>query len=165
MFDPNTSAAVAAIAAAVTAVLTLAICLANVFQTLAQARASDFENCLNVVTKLAEAQRLVRDAQNDAVRQFEFRELLNLMEALALLSNDKRIEPSTKKVTEHFLNESWAFLLSQDELAPLLEASVTSDSTFLELSTFAKKREKRISGLRRSYRAEQTPTADSATVG
>jgi hypothetical protein len=63
-----------------------------------QGNAADFSNCLEAVRNLAEAQRRVIEAQDCEDRlKFEFRELLNLLEALALLVNDGRIAPSTHK--------------------------------------------------------------------
>ena len=71
-----------------------------------QTSAADFEACLSVVEHLAGAQRTVRDA-DEAHKEFEFIELLNLMEAFALLLNDARPSSSTKKVTGHFLKKPW----------------------------------------------------------
>src|SRR5438445_558314 len=86
----------------------------------AQNRVADFNNCLEVVKQLAEAQRRVRDASDDTRRIFEFRELLNLFEALALLINEKKIPPSTRHYAGHFLEEAWAWLETDAEMADLV---------------------------------------------
>jgi len=144
-------------AAAVTALITLVIAWANYSVARNEARASDFDSCLDVVTKLADAQRRVRDAApGSAERDFEFRELLNLMEALAHLENTKRTGPSTREVTENFLVETYAYLRSQAGLRPFLEASLTSDKTFSGLVKFADRHLTRIEGLSRLYE-QQTP--------
>ncbi len=149
--DANTSAAISAIVAAFTAVLTLGIAWANFSTARTDAKSSDFENCLDVVTKLAEAQRLVRDADNEEAKRFEFRELLNLMEALALLENHKKIAPSTRKFTKHFLIEGWAFLRTSKVTRELLSNSVTGAETFIELTKFAEEHKAAIERLTKIY--------------
>ena len=139
MTDATFWTAVAAIAAAVSAALTLFIAKANLAAAKTDARSSDFDSCLDVVTKLADAQRRVRDTGNDPDREFEFRELLNLMEALALLENDDRIASSTRKVTKHFLLETYTYLQSQPHLVTFLQASITGNETFAELHKFAQR--------------------------
>jgi hypothetical protein len=145
-------AAVAAIAAAISTLLTFIVVGVSFFTARQDAKASDFTSCLDVVTRLADAQRRVRDARdNEDVRQFELRELLNLMEALALLENGNRITPSTRKFTGHFLEEAWAYIRSEPSLRPLLENSITGDETFLELSKFAERRAGKIERLTKHY--------------
>lgn len=158
-------AAVAAMAAAITALITLVIAWANFATARNEARAVDFDSCLDVVTKLADAQRRVRDAApGSPARDFEFRELLNLMEALAHLENTKRTSPSTREVTQDFLIETYAFLRSQPGLRPFLEASLTSDKTFAGLLRFAEKHKTRIEGLIRFYEQQaiaKTPNSSA----
>jgi|SRR5580698_4727944 hypothetical protein len=146
-------AAISAVAAAVTAIITLYIARANFAVARTTANASDFLNCLDVVARLGDAQRRVRDASDQTVQEFEFRELLNLMEALALLENDNRIAPSTRRFTEHFLVESYAFMRSQMALRPLLEKSVTGEETFSELEKFAERRWAKIEHLSDVYQS------------
>ncbi|MEK7993427.1 MAG: hypothetical protein AAB403_06435 [Planctomycetota bacterium] len=117
-----------------------------------QARVADFNNCLEVVKQLGEAQRKVRDANDDAGRLFEFRELLNLLEALAKLYNDRKLQSSTREYVEPFIIESWAWLRSQPEMEPLIASSITGDETYSDILRFAKAHEKRIAALALAYR-------------
>lgn len=153
--DANAWAAVAAIAAAATAVVTLVIALANTAAAWTTAHSADFSNCLDAVAKLGEAQRRVRDAKEEPTRQFEMRELLNLMEALALLENDKKLAPSTRKFTEKFLEEAYAFLQADDGNRDFLDSSVTGADTFAELMKFARKRRGRIEALTKHYKQQK----------
>lgn len=140
-------AAIAAVVSAATAAITLRVATANVDVARTTAQSFDFDSCLGVVTKLANAQRRVRDAKSDAEREFEFRELLNLMEALALLENDDKIASSTRKITRHFLSETYTYLRSQPHLVAFLDASITGDETFAELRKFAERHTGRKSGM------------------
>jgi hypothetical protein len=135
--DANLAAAVAAVAACVTAIITAAIAVANYRVTLAAEKSYDFTACLTVVSQTAQALRLVRDS---ADKEFEFRELLNLLETLAGSVNDGLLRPSTLKMVEPYLIECYAYLRSQPSLKPLLETSVTGDGTFRELYAFASHR-------------------------
>ena len=90
------------------AAIALVALLFSAKAALTQAKAADFNNCLEVVKQLAEAQRRVRDAKDEAEKHFEFRELFNLLEALAKLANDRKLQSSTRDYVEHFLIEAWA---------------------------------------------------------
>jgi hypothetical protein len=149
-------AAIAAIAAASSAGITVLIAAANLTTARTESRSDDFDSCLDVVTKLGDAQRRVFDAGSDQPkRQFEFRELLNLMEALALLENDRRTAKSTRTITNHFLIESYAFLRSDSSQRLFLESSVTGDETFSELVKFAARYKPRIEALSHFYEQQR----------
>ena len=117
-----------------------------------QARVADFNNCLEVVKQLGEAQRKVRNAKDDSERLFEFRELLNLLEALAKLYNDQKLQSSTREYVEPFIVESWAWLRSEPEMAPLIASSITGEETYSDILRFARAHEKRIAALAQAYR-------------
>src|ERR1700734_53651 len=112
--DPNTAAVVSAIAAAVAALFTALIAWPNFAAARTAARSADFDSCLEVIGKLADAQRRVFEARkDDQVWEFEFRELLNLMEGLAKLEKHRRTPTSTRELTNDFLMEGLAHLKSQ----------------------------------------------------
>ncbi|GAA0551874.1 hypothetical protein FHS83_001421 [Rhizomicrobium palustre] len=134
--DANFWAAVAAIASGFTAAITLFIAWANHRVTLAAEKSYDFNSCLTVVFQVGQALRQVRDAPDDK-KEFEFRELLNLLEALAVGVNDKLIQAATRKMVEPFLAECYAYLKTQPSLSELLKNSVTGEGTFCELYKFA----------------------------
>jgi len=159
--QPFAWAAVSAFAAAISATIAAVAAGINLWSVNKNVRATDFNNCLAVVAQLAEAQRKVRDARDEAAKQFEFRELLNLMEALALLENDKRVAPSTQKFTMRFLTESWAFLKSQQHLQQFLRDSMTDTETFAELRRFEEKHSIKIRDLALHYERQQNLTGSS----
>lgn len=117
-----------------------------------QNRSIDFNNCLEVMKQLGEAQRRVRDAGGDESKwQFEIRELLNLMEGLAMLINRKRIGPVASEHTEQFLIEAWACLKADRTHFELIERSITGVDTFGELTRFADKRKAKIQAHANAY--------------
>jgi hypothetical protein len=106
-----------------------------------------------VTSRLADAQRRVREAKDvdEGGYTFEFRELLNLLEALALLHNDNKIAPSTKKFTCKFLEEAIGWIRVNPELAAFMRQSITSDETYHEIQKFEGRRKPNIRTLSRSY--------------
>lgn len=116
-----------------------------------QTSAADFEGCLAVVKQLAEAQRTVRDAPEEH-KEFEFIELLNLLEALALLVNDGRPASSTNRVAAHFLEEALSLIAITPALVDLMRKATTGDGTFSELQKFRSPRAEAIRKNARHYR-------------
>jgi len=164
-WDATTWAAISAVAAAVSAIVTLFIARANTSETRTANRSADFSNCMTVVASLSEAQRRVFIASDNPIRRtFEFRELLNLMEALARLINDGNMTPSTQKITEDFLVEAWAYLHVDPALQALITQSVTGPDTYRELLKFAKKRSSRIAGLIEAYRQQNANQTQATSV-
>ena len=137
----------------VSATIALGSCLSSLLGFRLQTKSIDFNNCLEVVKQLAEAQRRIRDAASNETRDFEIVELLNLMEALALLVNRGRIARSAAEYTGHFLEEAWASLKANDDVLPLVEKSISGADTYSELLKFASGRHKRITALVKAYRA------------
>src|SRR5690348_6339651 len=107
MTAANWITAVAACGSVASATVALFVARYAVRAHAAQTRVADFNNCLEVVKQLADAQRKVREAKSDDDKfKFEFRELLNLLEALALLINDRNVAPSGTRFASHFLREA-----------------------------------------------------------
>jgi hypothetical protein len=121
-----------------------------------QGRSADFANCIEVAGQLRDAMRRVRDERdkdNNEVRyKFELVELLNLLEALALLYNDGRIAASTKKFTKKFLVEALGWIRIDDGMATLMHQAMTSPETYQELKKFEERSKPEIRGLSRLYR-------------
>jgi hypothetical protein len=118
-----------------------------------QGRSADFANCIEVVEQLGDAQRRVLNEREDKERyEFEFRELLNLLEALALLYNDRRIAASTKKFTGKFLDEALGWINIDHGMATLMRDSITGEGTFQELKKFEQRRKPVIRKHSHSYR-------------
>jgi hypothetical protein len=146
----------AAIAGVGSTVISLTALAISASATRTHSRVADFNGCLHALDNLAMAQRRIRDARDETVRIFEIREILNLMEALALLINRGRVGPSTQDFVTHFLEEAWAWLNVDATTHPLIEQSLTSESTFEELRSFARTRAKRISALSLLYKNAST---------
>jgi hypothetical protein len=121
-----------------------------------QGRSADFANCIEVAGQLRDATRRVRNECNrkddEGAYVFEFRELLNLLEALALLYNDGKIAASTKKFTGKFLAEALAWIRIDHGMATLMRQSMTGDDTYLELKKFEERSKPEMRGLSRLYR-------------
>jgi hypothetical protein len=152
--NPSVLATVAAFASALSAAASLVGVWYNRRTAIRQADATDFNNCVGTVRQLAGAQRLVRDAP-EVHREFEFRELLNLMEALALLINDQKVPPSTLRTIDSFLEEAWAHLQADSQMIKLMEDSLTGENTYVELRKFAKPRKRKIEALIKRYQDAQ----------
>jgi hypothetical protein len=120
-----------------------------------EARSHDFDSCLDLIERLGVALRRVRDAQDDGIRDFEFRELLNLMEGLALLENQRRIPKATRKFAKTYLIETYAFLRSEGSTRVLLDSSVTGVTTFDELMQFYDRNRAEIDGLSVAYQKQR----------
>lgn len=149
--DPNQAAIWSALAAVFSAVAASASAYVAWQAKRGQTSVADFEGCLAVVGHLADAQRAVRDAP-DEHKQFEFIELLNLMEALALLLNDGRPPSSTTKVATRFLEEALSWISITPAMAELMRTSTTGEGTFAELQRFRSKRAVQIREDARHYR-------------
>jgi hypothetical protein len=145
--DANQWSAVAAGGSVVAATVSLAVAW---HAKRIQGRSADFANCTEVVEQLGNAMRRVRDASEDHYK-FEFVELLNLLEALALLYNEGKIAPSTKKITCKFLEESLAWIRGDDGMKRLMTDSVTGDETYAELQEFEERRRREIAKRAKSY--------------
>jgi len=151
--DANGWSAVAAACSAVAAAVSLTVAW---HAKRIQGRSADFANCIEVAGQLRDAMRRVRDERekedNEARYTFEFVELLNLLEALALLYNDSKIADSTKKFTSKFLGEVLGWISIDDGMATLMRKSKTGDETYLELKKFEKRHKPAIRDLSRFYR-------------
>ncbi len=156
--DATQWSAVAAVGSAAAALLSLAVACVSLGVAWngrqIQGRSADFANCAEVVEQLSNAMRRVRDAPEEHSR-FEFIELLNLLEAFALLYNENKIAPVTKKITCKFLEESMAWIRGNDSMKQLMTDSVTSNNTYAELQVFEKRRQREIARHAKSYAIQQ----------
>lgn len=158
--------AVAACGSVVSASVAVFVAFYAVRAHAAQIKAADFNNCLEVVKQLGEAQRKVHDAKgkDEEKFRFEFHELLNLMEALALLINNEKIAPSGAKFASHFLREAIAYMEVDDSMRSMAAASITSDETYAELRQFQQRNGLEINLLIHRYREGTVAGADERTA-
>lgn len=146
----------------VAALISLTACVYSVRSSRTQTKVADFNSCLAVVERLAAAQRYIRDAKDAETKQFELRELLNLLEALAKLVNGGKVPSSTSEYVESWLEESWAYLRAEASVVELIRGSITGDGTYAELLAFAEKRRPRIEALTKAYQNQGAPGSDEA---
>jgi hypothetical protein len=156
---PDTSAAIAALAAAAAAVASAFSAWYSRKETKQERNEIDCGFCVQVIEDLAGAERKVRDAADQDQKDFEFRNLFNLMEALASLVNDKRVPATTLKIVENYLKEAWAWLRGDEKLTELMMASVTGSDTYIELRKFAERRHLNIEGLTNWYHGSRGEAA------
>jgi hypothetical protein len=151
--DATTASVIAASAAAVSASVLTIVSFFNIIALRTQVKVADYNNCLQLVRHLSDTQRAVFTSKCDSQRyDFEFRELLNLIEAVALLINRSQITKSTKEYSTDFICEALAWIESDTSMHDTLKNAVTADNTFKELNIFRKLHRTRIDTLAHDYR-------------
>lgn len=104
-----------------------------------QAAALDASGYLDLVHRLAEAQRKVREADTSEEREFEENELWNLLEGIAQLYLNRRLGRSTRQMVRAMLGEGLAFVLTSPEAQAKLDRAITSQTTFAALAKFERR--------------------------
>lgn len=151
--DATTASVIAASAAAVSASVLTIVSFFNIIALRTQVKVADYNNCLQLVRHLSDAQRAVFTSTCDSQRyDFEFRELINLLEAVALLINRNQITNSTKYYSTDFICEALAWIESDESMHVTLKDSVTASNTFKELIIFRNSHRARIDTLAHDYR-------------
>lgn len=146
--------AVAAVASAVSASIALASLLISLKTARTQVKVGEFNNTVAIQRELAEAQRKIASHEPGSTNWvFEFRELYNLLEVLALLINNGQMTIIAKEFATKFIIEVLAWTETSDELKVLVAESVTKDETFAELNAFRRKYRRQIDPLLPIYRA------------
>ena len=139
MDAPNWTA-VAATASAVSACFAFLSLIFVGRATRTQSKIGEFNNCVEIVKTLGEAQRKVTEKDvGTSEHEFEFRELLNILEALALLLNRRKTTSVARQFTLPFLIEALAWIEVDDTMKNFIESSVTGFDTFKELATLRKR--------------------------
>ena len=77
------------------------------------------------------------------------------MEVLAGLHNADKLTPSTRKITEDFLDEAWAHMNVDPGTQALMVSTVTGPDTYAELLRFSHRRGSRSAVLTEAYRTER----------
>jgi len=125
----------AAIAAGASAVAAIASWWVARKARLVQESSADFSSLLEVSEQIRAAEARVHYAKEED-RTFEFNALLNCLEAIASLHNDGNLRPSTRKMIGKYLIEVLTFIRNDEGMKRLMEASITSGSTYEELEKF-----------------------------
>jgi hypothetical protein len=127
--------AVAATASAISAFLSFCAVLITGRIAAKQGKVLEFNNCIDIVKQLGEAERRVKDS-DDKDRESKFRDLLNLLETLAMLYMKNRITKIAREYTKKYLIEVIAWIDVDDNMRRLIERSLTGLDTFADLGRF-----------------------------
>jgi hypothetical protein len=143
--DATTWAAVAATASAASAFLSFCSLAFTGRTALIQAKVAEFNNCIEIVAQLGAAQRKVSEYDpGTREHNFEFRELLNLLETLALLVNRRKITQAARDYTTKFLIQALAWIDIDETMKKLIAESITGIDTFADLNSFRQRRRQEI---------------------
>jgi hypothetical protein len=146
--------AVAATAAAISAFLSFCAVLTTGRIAAKQGKVLEFNNCIDLVRQLGEAERRVKES-DEKDRESKFRDLLNLLETLAMLYMKHRITKAAREYTKKYLMEVIAWIDVDDNMRRLIERSLTGLDTFADLGQFRKCHRKEIDVLVEVYRQNQ----------
>lgn len=148
----NDWTAVAAVASTVSACLAFLSLIFVGSSTRTQSKIAEFNNCVEIVKTLGEAQRKVKDKLGSSDHIFEFRELRNVLEMLALLVNSRKTTRVANKYRITFLIQALAWIEVDDSMKKLIESSVTGGDTFDDLLVVRKRYRRQIEHLSSQYR-------------
>jgi len=104
-----------------------------------QARATDFENYLALQEKFAEAWRRFRDA-DDSTKEFEFTEVLNLLEASCHLHNKGVLRGTSREMVADYLEDILPPLFKDDYAREVIDRSFSAPDTYFHIRRFARNR-------------------------
>jgi hypothetical protein len=111
--------------------------LLNAHSTRQNARAADVASYLQITDRFPQAWRRFRDSLEEEKKQFEFVEILNLIESACHLLRLRRFQKATSEMLDVYLREVVASIAKDDMDA--VSKSITSDETYEEIQKFAKK--------------------------
>jgi len=154
---------VAAIAASVSAAIAAAALGVAAMALARQSKSIDLANCLEILNRIGDAQRRLNCATREK-SQFEFIEIANLLETLAMLYRQRRYGKTTKHSVQKFLIEAIAWM----EITPAANAlcnAVTGETTFKNLQAFRKRFGKKVDAQRDALlrvRARQVQGANAS---
>jgi hypothetical protein len=146
--------AVAATASAISAFLSFCALLVTCRIAAKQGKVLEFNNAIDLVKQLGEAERRVK-AADDKDKESTFRDLLNLLETLAMLYLKGRITKAARDYTKKYLIEAMAWIEVDDTMRMLIERSFTGMDTFADLAQFRNRHRKEIDRLVQFYHSER----------
>lgn len=151
---PAVASSIAALASTVTAAVAIAYTRR---QAMTQIRSHEVTLSLDLVRQFGEAQRRIRDAKDDSVRTFEYRELLNLIEAVSGILNLNLYPDATRDNAKAFLIEVSAWMQASETHSELVKSSVTGGSTFSQWALFLERHKAEVSRVGAAYRKPLNP--------
>lgn len=102
-----------------------------------QAQASDFGSYLQLTERFANAWRRFRDAEDDETRDFEFGEVLNLIEGTCHLYNSGTIHGATREMIRDYLREVLADVFNDKYAKERISNSFSGPDTYFHIRRFA----------------------------
>lgn len=103
-----------------------------------QAQASDFSSYLQLTERYANAWRAFRDAEPGAKKEFEFGEVLNLIEGTCHLYNSGAIHGATQEMIRDYLREVLPAVFSDEFAKERIAQSFSGPDTYLHIRRFSR---------------------------
>ena len=101
-----------------------------------QARSKDYSNYLDLMTRFSKAWRQFRVAKKSD-KEYEFRELLNLIEASCHLLRHGALGPASKEMLKDYLSETISSIIVNENYKHHLQEAISGERTFCEMKRFA----------------------------
>ena len=124
------------LAAILTLLLTVIALLLTSYANRLQARSKDYSNYLDIMTRFSKAWRLFRVAEM-CDKGYEFRELLNLIEASCHLLRHSALGPASKEMLKDYLSELIGSITENENYKHHLQEAISGERTFCEMKRFA----------------------------
>lgn len=112
----------------------------SAFSARVQARAADFTSYLDMQSRYAEAWRRYRDAVDSGHKDFEFIEVLNLIEAGCHLYNNNVVYGATRAMLESYLKEIISGIVKNTAARERMKKAVSDHETFRQIVVFSEKK-------------------------
>ncbi len=111
-----------------------------------QAKASDFSSYILLVERLSKAWRAYGDARTPALtdpaarqkEEFEFLELMNILEMACHLSNNKVLGPTTREMLRDHLKEVLPKIFDNSATKQMIGRASSGPDTFFHIRRFAR---------------------------
>ena len=123
-------------AAILTLLLTVIALLLTSYSNRLQARSRDYSNYLDLMTRFSKAWRQFRVAEKHD-KEYEFRELLNLIEASCHLLRHSALGPASKEMLKDYLSETISSITINENYKHHLQEANSGERTFCEMKRFA----------------------------
>lgn len=103
-----------------------------------QAQAADFSSYLQLTERYADAWRKFRDAEKGPKKDFEFGELLNLLEGTCHLYNSGTIHGATREMIRDYLREVLPAVFEGEYARQEIQKTMSGPDTYFHIRRFAR---------------------------
>jgi hypothetical protein len=104
-----------------------------------QAQASDFRSYLQLTERYADAWRKFRDVEDGPVKDFEFGEILNLIEGTCQLYDAGAIRGATRDMIRDYLREVLPAVFRDEYARARIVRSFSGPDTYFHIRRFARR--------------------------